>query len=82
MIKSFKDLEIYKEGYDLAKRRFPKEFKKYLDSSVGSCNEMEVHISMAKDLVYWRKEFCENLLKRYEFLGGKIVSLRNNWRTF
>jgi len=120
MIKSFKDLEVYKEGYDLAiivnrevnklpifekndlgsqlrrcsksipaniaegwaKRRFPKEFKKYLDSSVGSCNEMEVHISMAKDLVYWRKEFCENLLKRYEFLGGKIVSLRNNWRTF
>lgn len=30
------------EGW--AKRRFPKEFKNYLDKAVGSCNEMEVHI--------------------------------------
>lgn len=120
MIQSFKDLEVYKEGYDLAiivnrevnklpifekndlgsqlrrcsksipaniaegwaKRRFSKEFKHHLDISVGSCNEMEVHINMAKDLNYWKKEFCEELLKRYIFLGGKIVKLRDNWKTF
>ena len=66
----------------LAKRRFPKEFQKHLDSAVGSCNEMEVHISMARDLGFWKKDFCEELLKRYLFLGGKIVNLRNNWKTF
>jgi four helix bundle protein len=120
MIKSFRDLEIYKESYSLmlivhkeikrlpvyernelasqmrrasksppaniaegwAKRRFEKEFKKHLDTSVGSANEMEVHIEMARDLGYWPPEFCNDLLKRYQNLGGKIVNLRNNWKTF
>ena len=120
MIRSFKDLDAYKEAYDLAiivnkkinslpsfemsdlgsqarrcsksapaniaegwaKRRFEKEFKKYLDSAIGSCNEMEVHISMASDLGYWPKDFCAEILQRYIYLGGKLVNLRNNWKTF
>ena len=120
MIKSFKDLEVYTEAYELAiivnkavnklpifekhdlgsqlrrcsksppaniaegwaKRRFPKEFKRHLDSAIGSCNEMEVHISMAKDLRYWNKDFCDCLITRYIHLGGKLVNLRNNWKTF
>ena len=83
MIRSFRDLEVYNESYELAiiinthvnrlpffekndlgsqlrrasksvpaniaegwaKRRFEKQFKLHLDSSIGSCNEMEVHIS-------------------------------------
>ena len=67
------------EGW--AKRRFPKEFKKYIDSAIGSCNEMEVHIGMAKDLGFWNKEFCDDLIKRYVYLGGKLVNLRNRWRS-
>ena len=93
MIKNFKDLEVYKEAYELAiiinknvnklplferndlgsqlrrasksipaniaegwaKRRFEKQFKIHLDSSIGSSNEMEVHVSMAKDLGFWQK---------------------------
>lgn len=120
MIKSFRDLEVYKEAYELAiivnknvnklpiferndlgsqlrrasksvpaniaegwaKRRFEKEFKRHLDNSIGSCNEMEVHISMARDLDFWEKEFCDVLLKRYLLLGGKLTNLRNNWKTF
>lgn len=120
MIQSFKDLEVYKESYELAiiinknlkslpifekndlgsqlrrcaksppaniaegwaKRRFEKEFKKYIDSAIGSCNEMEVHICMARDLGYWSREFCDTLIQRYVFLGGKLVNLRNNWKTF
>src|SRR4030042_6829425 len=61
------------EGW--AKRRFEKEFKKHLDSATGSANEMEVHISFTRDLGYWRKDFCDQLLKRYLSLGGKLVSL-------
>lgn len=118
MIQSFKDLEVYQEGYDLAisvnkavnnlplfekhdlgsqlrrasksvpaniaeawgKRRFPKEFKHQLDSAVGSCNEMEVHISMARDLRFWKNDFCNDLIKRYIYLGGKIVRLRDKWK--
>ena len=68
------------EGW--AKRRFEKQFKVHLDSSIGSCNEMEVHISMARDLQFWNAVFCEELLKRYLFLGGKLTNLRNKWKTF
>lgn len=120
MIKSFKDLEVYQEGYELAiivnrnvnklpifekndlgsqlrrasksvpaniaegwaKRRFEKEFKKHLDTAIGSCNEMEVHVSMAKDLSFWQIDFCKTLLERYLLLGGKLTNLRNKWRTF
>ena len=67
------------EGW--AKRRFPKEFKLHIDKALGSCNEMEVHISMAKDLGYWQSDFCESLLKRYLLLGGRLVRLRDNWKT-
>jgi len=120
MIRSFKDLDIYKESYDLAvlvnskvntlpihekndlgsqlrrasksipaniaegwaKRRFPKEFQHHLDVAVGSSNEMEVHLSLASDLHYLGLKFCEELIVRYQFLGGKIVQLRKNWKTF
>ncbi len=120
MIKSFRDLEVYKEAYSLmiglhqevkklpiferndlasqmrraskscpaniaegwAKRRFEKEFKKYLDASIGSANEMEVHIETAKDLGYLDKQTCDIYLKRYQFLGGKLVNLQRNWKTY
>lgn len=120
MIKSFKDLQVYQESYELAilinklcmklpvyerndlssqlrrasksvpaniaegwaKRRFEKEFKKYINNALGSCNEMEVHISMAKDLNYLNNALCEDLLKRYIALGGKLTNLHNNWKTY
>lgn len=120
MITSFKDLEVYKDAYELAiivnkeinklpifekndlasqmrrasksapsniaegwaKRRFPKEFQKHLDIAIGSSNEMEVHLSMAKDLGYWKKDFCDELIQRYIYLGGKLVNLRSNWKSF
>lgn len=120
VIRSFRDLEVYKESYDLAiivnknvnklplferndlgsqlrrgsksppsniaegwaKRRFEKQFKVHIDVTIGSCNEMEVHICMARDLGFWGKEFCESLLKRYQLLGGKLTNLRNRWKTF
>lgn len=120
MIKSFRDLEVYKESYGLAiivnknvyklpiferndlgsqlrrasksvpaniaegwaKRRFEKEFKKHLDSSIGSSNEMEVHIDMARDLNLWDKNFCDDLIRRYQLLGGKLTNLRNKWKTY
>lgn len=119
-IQSFKDLEVYKEAYDLAiivnrevnrlplfekndlgsqlrrasksipsniaegwaKRRFEKEFKRYLDTAIGSSNEMELHLSFSKDLNYWNEVFCNELMQRYIFLGGKLVNLRNKWKTY
>jgi len=120
MIKTFRDLEVYKEAYELmlivhgavkklpvyerhdlasqmrraskscpanmaegwAKRRFEKEFKRHLDSAIGSANEMEVHIETAMDLKYWDQDFCTDLLKRYKHLGGKLTNLQRNWKTY
>lgn len=120
MIKSFRDLNIYKESYELmiiihgevkkfpiykkldltsqirrasksipaniaegwAKRNHEKDFKRHLDIALGSANEMEVHLEIAKDLNYLNKELCLSFLERYKNLGGKIVNLRNNWKTF
>lgn len=120
MIKTFRDLKVYQEAYDLmlivhkaiqklpvfernelasqmrraskscpaniaegwAKRRFEKEFKHHLDVSIGSANEMEVHIDTAKDLHYWLKDFCNSLVTQYQYLGGKLTNLQRNWKTF
>ena len=68
------------EGW--AKRMFEKEFKKHLNTAIGSCNEMEVHIDTANALGYWDKKFCEELLTRHQKLGGKLTNLRNNWKTY
>jgi four helix bundle protein len=68
------------EGW--AKRRFEKQFKLHLDVSIGSANEMEVHIETARDLEYWQKDFCNDLLTRYNYLGGKLNNLQKNWKTF
>lgn len=120
MIKTFRDLEVYQEAYQLmiiihqvvkklpvyerndlasqmrraskscpaniaegwAKRRFEKEFKRHLDSAIGSANEMEVHIETAGDLDYLQRDFCSELLTRYNLLGGKLTNLQKNWKTF
>lgn len=68
------------EGW--SKRIFEKEFKKQLNSAIGSANEMEVHIETARDLNYWQKDFCQTLLIRYSQLGGKLTNLQKNWKTF
>ncbi len=120
MILSFRDLDVYKQSYELmllvhknldklpsyekhelasqirraskscpaniaegwAKRRFEKEFKKHLDIALGSANEMEVHIEIARDLDYWDKELCEELLKKYKYIAGKLFNLRSNWKSY
>lgn len=68
------------EGW--AKRTHEKEFKKHLIVAVGSANEMEVHIETAKDLKYWQKDFCDNILEKYMIVGKKLTNLSRNWKTF
>lgn len=68
------------EGW--AKRRSEKEFKHHLNITIGSANEMEVHIETARDLNYWKKDLCNSLLIRYQQLGGKLTNLHRNWKTY
>jgi four helix bundle protein len=68
------------EGW--GKRRFLKEFQHYLDISLGSCNEMEVHLSIAKDLKYAPIKRCNELMTRYGILAEKISVLQSRWKSY
>lgn len=68
------------EGW--AKRHFSKEFKHHLDISLGSCNEMYVHLSIVKALRYAKETVCLDLMNRYDSLSGKIYALRKAWRSY
>lgn len=67
------------EGW--AKRQFEKEFKVHLTRALGSCNEMEVHLNMARDLDFIEAQICNNLIKRYIGLGGMLVNLKERWKS-
>ena len=68
------------EGY--AKRVSTKEFMKHLTIAIGSANEIEVHISLARDLGFWSKDFADDLINRYQIIGRKLNKLIQNWKTF
>lgn len=68
------------EGY--AKRLSEKEFRRYLLSAIGSCNEMVVRISFAKDLGFWSEEYCNDLLQRYDIVGKQLTKLLQNWKSY
>ncbi len=68
------------EGW--TKRIHEKDFKRYLDIALGSTNEMQVHVEIAKDLGYLNINLCEGLLNRYKILGSRLAKLRTNWKTF
>lgn len=120
MIKSFRDLEVYQEGFDLqieveellknypkdetyllidqtkrsgraipaliaegwAKRESLKEFQKFLRDSIGEANEMVNHLMLAGRKNYTNQNKLNDLINRYEKLGGKLTNLKNNWRVF
>lgn len=120
MLRSFRDLNVYKESFDLmiilhkivhsfplyekndlssqirrasksipaniaegwAKRNHEKEFKRHLDSAIGSANEMEVHIETALRLGYVEKSWGDSFLIKYRGLGAKLFVLRKNWKTY
>ena len=117
MIKSYKELEIYKRSYKLAlelheeTKKFPKEelydltsqirrcsksirtniaegfgrqskeeFKRFLRISLGSCNELQVHLDFCKDLKYIEDEKYEKLIKENEEIGKMLNVTIQKWK--
>ena len=109
MIKSYKDLEIYKKSYKIAlkihelTKSFPEterydltsqirrcsksiptniaegygrqskeEFKRFLRISLGSSNELQVHLDFSKDLRYLKEEEYKELSQENEEIGKMI----------
>ena len=55
-----------------AKRESKQEFKRFLQMSMGSANEMSVLIDFAKDLGYIDEETHERASQEYEEIGKMI----------
>ncbi|MFA6295742.1 MAG: four helix bundle protein [Patescibacteria group bacterium] len=58
------------------------EFKRYLTSALGSCNELISHIEDALMSGYIRKDTAEKLIEKYNIVGKQIYCLRNRWKKY
>lgn len=67
------------EGY--GRRKSVKEFRHYLTMSLGSANEMIVHLEIARELGYAEADACNSLVDEYTAIGKMLYRLIENWRT-
>ena len=65
------------EGYG---RQSRDEFKRFARISLGSCHEMQVHLSFCKDLGYLSKEEYEYYDKEYDKLGKMLNVSIQKWK--
>ena len=66
------------EGY--GKRESTNEFKRFLLMAIGSCDEMEVLLSLSKDLDFISKEEYDQYEREYSEIGKMLMVLRQNWK--
>ena len=77
--------KLYKERYPLLKKAFSrfdtssKEFKRFLKISMGSCSELEVHLSFSKDLNYIDEELYKDLSNENDEIGRMINVTLQKW---
>lgn len=69
------------EGF--AKRRSAKEWKRYLEISLGSSDEIITHSRsvkiLANHLPRIDKNLCDKILEEYKIISKQINRLRTNW---
>ena len=117
MINSYKELDIYKESYNLAiklyeiTKTFPEEekydltsqirrcsksvptniaegfgrqskeeFKRFLRISLGSNNELQVHLDFSKDLKYITEHEYKEISKEITRIGKKLNVALQKWK--
>ena len=65
------------EGYG---RQSKDEFKRFLRISLGSCDEMQVHLSFSKDLKYITEKEYQEISKEYEEIGRMLNTTIQKWK--
>ncbi len=68
------------EGY--AKRHQKAGFKKYIDDSMGECNETIVSIEQVKDIYSIRVNLYDELINTYDITGRQLYKLGESWQNF
>ena len=65
------------EGYG---RQSKEEFKRFLRISLGSCNELQVHLDFCKDLNYIGKKEYNEISQENEEIGKMINVTIQKWK--
>jgi four helix bundle protein len=68
------------EGW--AKRASPVEFKRFLQISIGSCEECKLWLEMSRDEGYLNPKKCDELANRFNVVSAMLRSLWKNWQNF
>ena len=61
-------------------RKSKLEFKRFLKMSLGSCNELQVLISLSKDLGYIADKEYVYIKDEIERLGKQIYTMEEKWK--
>lgn len=70
------------EGF--AKRYQLRSWKKYIEDTIGECNEMIHHLSVCVD-VYYRfvdSKICKELINEYNIANRQLYRLSESWKNF
>ena len=65
------------EGY--GRRTSSADFKRFLVMATGSCDEVKVWLSFARDLGYLSPEATVTFTSRFDEVGKMLFGLRRNW---
>ena len=65
-----------------AKRKQPKEFRKYLRDAIGEANEMMNHLEQSRLFDYIKNGKAKDLIEHYDKLAAKLFNLKDNWQNF
>ena len=64
------------EGYG----KTPNDFKRYLGTAIGSCDELASHITDAHNVGLVDGETKNSLLSEYSIVGKQMNKLKQNWK--
>ena len=64
------------EGYS----KTPNEFKRYLTTAIGSCDELVSHLNDAHNVGLIDGKTTQEFVKSYEVVGKQLTKLKQNWK--
>lgn len=70
------------EGF--AKRYQKRNWQKYIDDTIGECNEMIHHLSICIDVYYKSVDtkLCQDLINIYDICCKQLTNLRKAWKNY
>lgn len=68
------------EGF--SRRKFNREYKRYLEIARASCDESHIHLRFARDLSYLAEIKYQYYLAEYQIVGKQLTALIKVWASF